>query len=48
MNLTKINNQQLTMSSREIAEPVGKRHDNVKIETKNLRDLSLIAVAQIE
>ena len=30
MNITTLKNEQLTMSSREIAELTGKRHDNVK------------------
>lgn len=41
-------NQSLTMSSREIAELTGKRHDNVRRTIESLLDLSLISVTQSE
>lgn len=40
--------QNLTMSSREIAELTGKRHDNVRRTIESLWDLSLVSVTQSE
>lgn len=42
------NSEILTMSSREIAELTGKRHDNVRRTIESLWDLSLISVTQSE
>lgn len=48
MNLLSTSNQPLTMSSREIAELTGKRHDNVRRTIESLWDLALISVTQSE
>ncbi len=48
MNLLATSNQPLTMSSREIAELTGKRHDNVRRTIESLWDLALISVTQSE
>ncbi len=42
------NSEILTMSSREIANLTGKRHDNVRRTIESLWDLSLISVTQSE
>lgn len=47
MNLP-VNANQLTMSSREIAELTGKRHDNVRRTIESLWELALITVTQSE
>jgi phage regulator Rha-like protein len=46
MNLPTTNNQPLTMSSREIAEVVQSRHDNVKVTMNTLRDKGLITFTE--
>lgn len=48
MNLLATSDQPLKMSSREIAELTGKRHDNVRRTIESLWDLSLISVTQSE
>lgn len=48
MNLLATSNQPLTMSSREISELTGKRHDNVRRTIESLWDLALISVTQSE
>ncbi|GGG03144.1 MULTISPECIES: phage antirepressor KilAC domain-containing protein [Cysteiniphilum] len=47
-NLTVLNNDKLTMSSREIAALVEKRHDNVKRTIDTLLEKKLIGCPQIE
>lgn len=47
-NLSTLNNQVLTMSSREIAELTGKRHDNVKRTIETLSRNGIIRTPQDE
>ena len=46
--LSIVSNANLTMSSREIAELVEKRHDNVKRTIETLLERGVIASPQIE
>lgn len=48
MSQLMISNQPLTMSSREIAELAGKRHDNVKRSMEFIADKGLITFTQFE
>lgn len=48
MNLAVINNQPLTMSSREISELVESRHDNVKVTIERLAAKGLISFTALQ